>query len=88
MKEKYIPALIMLIAGAVTSILDIINKVELLSSLKRLLFVLILFYIIGLIVKAILKKATMPRAKRGENEEQNGEEAPVDDKAETNENEA
>ena len=88
MKEKYIPALIMLIAGAVTSILDIIHQVELLTSLKRLLFVLILFYIIGLIAKAILKKATMPREKLEDAEEQNGEENPEADQADNNEKKA
>lgn len=57
MNLRYIPALIMLIAGAITSILNIYNKVELLASLRSLLFVLVIFYIIGLIVKAVIKKA-------------------------------
>jgi Ca2+/H+ antiporter len=83
MKERYIPALIMLIAGAVTSILDIIHKVELLTSLKRLLLVLILFYIIGLIAKAVIKRATMTKDKKEEVEEPNEEEAAKDDKADS-----
>lgn len=57
MREKYIPALIMLIAGAITCILDIYRKADLLPSLKRLLLVLIIFYIIGLIAKEIITKA-------------------------------
>lgn len=81
MKERYIPALIMLVAGAVTSILDIIHQVELLTSLKRLLLVLILFYIIGLIAKAILKRATSPKEKNKDAEESSNEEAAADDKA-------
>lgn len=81
MKERYIPALIMLVAGAVTSILDIIHQVELLTSLKRLLLVLILFYIIGLIAKSILKRATTPKEKTKDAEEPNSEEAVTDDKA-------
>ncbi len=88
MKQRYIPALIMLVAGAVTSILDIIHKVELLESLKRLLLVLIIFYFIGLITKAIIKKATMPVVSSGkeeessgqENAQENGQEAATDEK--------
>jgi hypothetical protein len=66
MKQKYIPALIMLLAGAVTSILDIINRTPRLESLKKLLLVLILFYIIGLLAKAIIKKAASMKGKEGE----------------------
>lgn len=54
MRERYIPALIMLIAGAITCILDIYRKADLLPSLKRLLLVLIIFYIIGLLAKEII----------------------------------
>jgi hypothetical protein len=57
MKERYIPAFVMLLAGAVTSMINIINKVELVSGLKRLLLVVIIFYFVGLVVKAIIKIA-------------------------------
>lgn len=56
MRERYLPALIMLIAGAITSIFNIVNKVEILIGLKRLLLVLIIFYILGMIVKVIVRK--------------------------------
>lgn len=61
MRERYIPALVMLIAGGITSILNIINKNDMLTSLKRLLFSLVVFYIIGgiaklIIVETIIKK--------------------------------
>jgi Ca2+/H+ antiporter len=59
----------MLIAGAVTSIIDIINKVELLAGLERLLLVLVIFYIIGLIAKVIIHKATSLKTKTEEEEE-------------------
>ncbi len=59
MKERYIPALIMLIAGAITSILNIVNKVETAEGLKRLLLVLFLFYIAGLVVKGIIVKTVI-----------------------------
>ena len=62
MNQKYIPALIMLVAGAVTSILDIINRTPKIDSLKRLLLVLILFYFIGLVAKAIIKRAVAMKA--------------------------
>ena len=46
MRDRLIPPLITLIAGAVVCIIDIYHKTELLLSLKRLLIVLIVFYII------------------------------------------
>lgn len=69
MRERYIPPLIMLIAGAITSILNIVNKVELVSGLKRLLVVIIIFYIIGLITKAIVIMALTKFAKKEPTEE-------------------
>ncbi|HHX11242.1 MAG TPA: hypothetical protein GX731_00340 [Clostridiales bacterium] len=66
MWTHYLPALIMLIAGAITSIIDIINKVELVTSLKRLLVVLIVFYILGLITRAVVEKTLEERKKTEE----------------------
>ena len=76
MWTHYLPALIMLIAGAITSILNIINKVELVTSLKRLLVVLIIFYILGLITRAIVEKTLEERHKI---EEENSEEIETDE---------
>ena len=53
MKAKWIPALIMLAAGFITSIVLIINQYSNTEAFTILLVVLIVFYIIGLIVKAI-----------------------------------
>lgn len=64
MKERYIPAFIMLIAGAITSIINIVNQVELVTALKRLLLVIVIFYIIGLIMKAILQIGLKKLAKK------------------------
>lgn len=61
MRNRYIPAFIMLIAGAITCFFDIYHKTELLSSLKRLFWVLIIFYIIGLIARAIINKVLVPK---------------------------
>jgi hypothetical protein len=58
MRERYIAPAIMLIAGAVISILNIVNGVKTLDGLKALLIVLIIFYIIGKIVTVIIRKAT------------------------------
>ena len=63
MRDKFIPAVIMLIAGMVTSIINIVNKVELNTGLKRLLLVMIIFYIIGLIAKAIIMRASKIKPK-------------------------
>lgn len=76
MKERYIPAFIMLIAGAITSIINIVNQVELVTALKRLLLVIIIFYIIGLIMKAILQVGLKKLAKK---QEEDLEEVPVSD---------
>ncbi|HKL79837.1 MAG TPA: hypothetical protein VJ888_05305 [Mobilitalea sp.] len=87
MKQRYIPPLIMLIAGALTCILDIINKVELITSLKRLLIVLIIFYFIGIIAKAIIIKVTEPKLEglKEEPKEESEDEAVIqeEDKPET-----
>jgi phosphotransferase system glucose/maltose/N-acetylglucosamine-specific IIC component len=68
LRERYIPAFIVLLAGAVTSIINIVNKVELVTGLERLLLVIIIFYFVGLIVKAIIKMALTKFAKKDENE--------------------
>ncbi len=61
MKERYIAPAIMLIAGAITSILNIIDKIPVLDGLIRLLVVLIVFYILGKIVTVIIRKAMTPK---------------------------
>ncbi len=58
MKERYIAPAVMLIAGVVMSVLNILNHETLLTGLERLLFVLIVFYIIGKIATAIIRKFT------------------------------
>lgn len=56
MKTRYIPAVTMLSAGAVISIASIVKQWDVLYSLKLLLGVLIVFYIIGLIAKAMITR--------------------------------
>lgn len=56
MQRKYIPTVVMLSAGAVTCIVSIVNKLDVLFSLEILLGVLIVFYVIGIIAKNIISK--------------------------------
>lgn len=56
MRTRYIPAGVMLIAGAVTCIISIVKGQDIVKSLTTLLIVLILFYVIGLITKFFVEK--------------------------------
>ncbi|WMJ88421.1 hypothetical protein [Anaerocolumna sp. MB42-C2] len=58
MRDRYIAPAIMLVAGAVVSIFNIINGIDFLKGLERLLLVLILFYILGRIAARIIRKVT------------------------------
>ncbi len=69
MRERYIPPLVMLLAGAIVSIYNIINKTELLTALKQLLVILIIFYILGIIVKDIFIAAVVKSAKKTQDEQ-------------------
>lgn len=57
MNTKNLPAIIMLIAGLIDSVISIYYRLDMLSFTKRLLFVLVIFYILGIGVKIILDKA-------------------------------
>lgn len=59
MKDRYIAPAVMLLAGAVMSIVNIINHESLLVSLWRVFLVLIGFFILGKIAAAIIRKATV-----------------------------
>ena len=66
MRERYIPALVMLLAGAITSVLNIVNKLRVEDGLKRLLLVLVIFYFVGLIIKAIIVRTVINAPKKGD----------------------
>lgn len=53
-KHRLLPAIIMLVAGAVTSIMTYILQYDSTASLWLLLCVLVVFYILGLILRGIL----------------------------------
>lgn len=54
MKTKPIPGIVMMTAGLITCFLCIRNQVPTIDFLRRLLLVLILFYILGIILKGVL----------------------------------
>ncbi len=68
MQERFIPPFVMLIAAAITGIINIINNVDKLTALKRLLLVIIIFYIVGLIARTVVKKALSQKPDREETE--------------------
>ncbi len=53
---QFLPQLIMLTAGAVTCIITLVKRFEVLASLQILLGVLVGFYIVGLIAQKIIMK--------------------------------
>ena len=53
---RFIPILMVLIASIITLLVSIFNDFEIIFSLKILAIVIILFYIIGNIVKVVLSK--------------------------------
>lgn len=58
MKLKYIPPFLMLLAGAVSSIVMFTMHYELKTTLSVLLVVLIVFYIAGVLLKVMFMKFT------------------------------
>lgn len=78
MKTKSVPAIIMLTAGFIACIAGMYAHMEVAGFMKMLLIVLIVFYILGCIVKMILDKnfAEVP-----EEETTDGEEVQSDEEA-------
>jgi hypothetical protein len=56
MKTKQIPAIVMLTAGAVCSVVGIVTHLSFGTYVKTLFFVLVGFYILGCIAKLVLDK--------------------------------
>lgn len=74
MKTKPIPAIVMLVAGLVVCIAGMVGHMETGRFVKMLLVVLIVFYIIGGIVKLLIDK----NFKDMEEETTDGEETPAE----------
>ena len=51
---QYIPLIMVLIASLITILISLFNKIKIILCLKNLSIVIILFYIIGNIVKKVL----------------------------------
>lgn len=85
MKTKSIPAIIMLSAGFIACIAAMSSHMEVADFMKMLLGVLVLFYVLGCIVKVILDKnfKEMQDEETTDGEEsQEGEEDTVTDREE------
>lgn len=68
MKSKFLPPLVMLLAGFVCSILSLQQRVDLMTFTTRLLSVLVIFYVIGGAMKLVLDKALNVMADKDTNE--------------------
>lgn len=77
MKTKPIPAIIMLAAGLITCIAGIVTHMETIHFAKILLLVLVIFYVLGCIVKMIIDS----NFKEMTEDTTDGEEASEDDEA-------
>ena len=75
MNTKLIPAFIMLLAGAVASILGLINRYETTEFIIMILIVLLVFYVMGCIVKMIVDKNFKGMDKQVQDEQKESEEA-------------
>lgn len=75
MSSKYIPAFITLAAGALTSIVCIVKKFEILYSLELLLGTLVVFFILGLIAQKILNKVVAANTRQRIEKEKEEKEA-------------
>lgn len=75
MKTNYVPAIVMLMAGGVYCLLGIFYQIPLGEFLIQLLTVLIIFWIIGGIIKMVLDKfmGEIEEKSEGESEEESEE---------------
>lgn len=72
MKRKAIPAIIMLIGGFCSCVIGILNHMDSAAYIKMLFIVLIIFYILGCIVKIIIDK-NFPEMSEDEKTAEDGE---------------
>ena len=74
-RTKYIPSIISLAAGLIASIVAIINKYSSLETMIVVLVALIVFYIIGSIIRYVANKMLIiPEPEETESEETESEE--------------
>lgn len=81
MKTDFVPKFITLFAGAVISIVCIVKDVEVTRALEILLATLILFYIIGCLVKRLIERVLISNSVlRKEMNKQKDEDIEAEDK--------
>lgn len=70
MKTKSVPCIVMLVASLASCLISISQQVDTMEFTERLLSTLVIFYILGFIIKLILDKAmkNLSSAKEDENE--------------------
>lgn len=56
MKTNYVPAIVMLLAGAVYCLFGLMSRTPLLDFTVQLLIVLLVFYVLGGIIRMVLDK--------------------------------
>ncbi len=83
MKTKQIPAVVMLTAGFIVCVFSIFQGLELGQFLKNLVGGLIIFYVIGVVIKVIVDKNFREMGEEQETEEQEAEEQSEDASDET-----
>lgn len=86
MKTRFIPAIVALLAGAAVSIINIIQKTELIPGLRNLLIVILVFYFIGSISKVIINRTIEKKEINDGNETdeiESSEETATDDELDT-----
>lgn len=87
MKTRFIPAFVSLLAGAAVSIINIINKTELVPGLRNLLIAILAFYVIGSIAKFIInrtiEKNELENDESETEETESSEETTKDDESDT-----
>lgn len=75
MKRKYIPLTLMLVAGAVTCIINLIQNKSILGQLTSMLIVLVVFYILGSVLKGTLDSFERQNAEKVKEQELEAEAA-------------
>lgn len=90
MKErfKYIPSIVMLLAGFIACIVTIIYKYQILEALIVILATLIIFYIIGIVIKALFNRFLIDKEIADEETETSDKEATEENSDEEKESEA
>jgi large-conductance mechanosensitive channel len=83
MKTNHIPAIVMLSAGFIVCICNIRKSVSLFEFTRQLLIVLVIFLIIGFVVKLILDKVMTAMADKKEEDTDGEGEETVSEQVET-----